>query len=545
MEWTIGSIIQRRYVLNYFDILIIQKWYKKMKRFSDCEFEIYYKKFKDFTLKIDEKWAIYGTGVGAEIVFEILCKENLLRCLYSVIDQDKNLEQIIDFHGFKVVPLRESFKEIDGIIIASMDYHEEIEKRIEKFYRSESRKKPKIINLFAHSTVDEIRQYTRYIESVYNQGTKKDFIPYDSKGVGLAQNDTKVIAWYLPQFHRIDINDKYYGRGFTEWSNVATTIPMFCGHYQPHVPIDLGYYNLNDPDVFPRQIELAKHYGISGFSFYYYWFSGQRIMEKPLYYYHNHPELDMKYCFTWANENWSALWDGGDKDLIFEQHLEADDDKKFVYDLLPFLSDKRYIRINNKALLIIYRPNIWSKKRFKLFADNIRNEAIKCGVGDFYIGLCNARGFDENVSDWGADALIEFPPHQIYDLMPYVRIDGYLNPNFVGRIKDTSDFIKNKLYLMPHNSMTYYRGAMPYWDNTARKAYSGAVVYKDLTPETFCTWLTDIIAESKKIHSEEENIVFVNAWNEWAEGSHLEPDERYGYANLSAVKRAILCNRNK
>lgn len=153
--------------------------------------------------------------------------------------------------------------------------------------------------------------------------------------------------------------------------------------------------------------------------------------------------------------------------------------------------------------------------------------------------ICNARGFDENVEDWGADALVEFPPHGIGRWTPVDRISGYLNPHFVGQIIGTEKFIKEKKYLCEHKSKKYFRGAMPSWDNTPRKAYTGAAIYTGLTPNTFRQWVQDIMIESKKIHTREENIVFVNAWNEWAEGAHLEPDMKYGYANLKAIKNAI------
>ena len=182
--------------------------------------------------------------------------------------------------------------------------------------------------------------------------------------------------------------------------------------------------------------------------------------------------------------------------------------------MIPFLADSRYLRINNRFVLIVYRPNIWEKNRVRRLFDNLRNELIKRGIGEVYIGICNARGFDEDSGEWGADALVEFPPHGIEKWTPDVRINGYLNPNFVGHIRSTEKFINDKLYLYKHNSKNYFRGAMPLWDNTARKAYNGAQIYKDLSPLTFRQWLTDIIGESKRIHSQEENIIFINAWNE-------------------------------
>lgn len=502
--------------------------------------DIYENKLRDFTFLDGEIWAIYGTGIGAEIVFQILRRWKLEKMIEAIIDNDEAVsEQQFYFHNIKVIDLRSACKFINGIIIASMDFHEIVCERVQSFINENYKNKIKIINLFGHNTDDEVREYVNHIESFSNRRDEKLYEDYEPLSIKLQENDTKVIAWYLPQYHRIDINDYFYGRGFTEWTNTSKAIPMFTGHYQPHIPYDVGYYDLNNPEIFLRQIELAKHYGIYGFSFYYYWFSGKRIMEKPLEYFLKHPELDIKYCITWANENWTTLWDGGNHDLIFEQKLRNGDAERFIDDLLPYFADKRYMRINDKLPLIVYRPTLWHKDCTKKLFQSFRDEMQKKRMGELYIMVCNAHGFDENVKDWGADALVEFPPHKIIEWMPVIRINGYLNPHFVGQIRSTEDFIKKKKYLYNHKCGKYFRGAMPSWDNTARKANTGATIYTGLTPNTFQQWMQDIIYESKKIHSREENIVFVNAWNEWAEGAHLEPDMKYGYANLKAVRTAI------
>lgn len=502
-------------------------------------FDIYENKLRDFHFANDEKWAIYGTGNGAEIVFQIFKIWKLDKIIKAIIDNDLVSERETYFHNMKVVNLHSACKCVDGIIIASMDYHEVVYKRVQLFIDKHYKNKIRVINLFGYNTNDEIRNYVNYIQNFTNQKDERLYEDYEKSPIKLKQDDTKVIAWYLPQFHRIDVNDYYYGRGFTEWTNTSKTIPMFTGHYQPHIPYDIGYYDLNNPEVFIRQIELAKHYGVYGFSFHYYWFSGKRIMEKPLEYFLRHSELDIKYCITWANENWTALWDGGNRELIFEQKWQNGDTEKFINDLLPYFSDDRYMRINNKIPLIIYRVNIWEKDFVKKLFQGLKDEIRKRSMDELYIMICNAHGFDENAEDWGADALIEFPPHGIAQWTQEVRINGYLNPNFVGHIKNADKFIKEKKYLYEHRVGKYFRGAMPSWDNTARKASNGATIYTGLTPETFQQWMLDIMIESKKIHSGDEDMVFVNAWNEWAEGAHLEPDLKYGYANLRAIKKAI------
>jgi lipopolysaccharide biosynthesis protein len=511
---------------------------------EDDWIDIYEKKLKDFSIDVEKKWAIYGTGNGAEVVYQILNRWGLKEKIESIIERDDVLAENREFHGIKAETIAEACQKVDGIIIASMDYHELILDRVKTYINENCDKNLEIINLFGHNTNEEIREYVKYIESQKERKDPSLYKEFDESSVTLNDSDTKIIAWYLPQFHRIDVNDKFYGRGFTEWTNTTKALPMYTGHYQPHIPYDLGYYSLNDDEVFVRQIELAKHYGIYGFSFYYYWFSGKRIMEKPLNYFLNHLELNIKFCITWANENWSALWDGSSNNLIYKQELKPEDDFLFMQELLPYLRDSRYITINGKKLIIVYRATVWEKERVKLLFSNMRTEAEKEGVGGLYIMLCNARGFDEDVAEWGADALVEFPPHGIGEYAPPIRVDGYLNPNFVGHIRNTEHFINQKKYLYKHNSNNYYRGAMPSWDNTARKAYNGATIYTGLNPDTFEKWLIDIISESKEIHSKEENYVFVNAWNEWAEGTHLEPDLKYGYANLSAIKNALIKTRD-
>ncbi len=504
--------------------------------------KIYERKLRDFNISASDRIAIYGTGVGADMIFEILEDWGLIDSVVAVVDNDNVASKAISFHGFKVESLDVAYQSTDCIIISAMDHHETVFDRVKSFLKAHAQH-IRIINVFGHNTNDEIREYVEYLEGLKDKKRGTDFVEYDEEGIILNEDDPKIIAWYLPQFHRIDINDKYHGRGFTEWTNTSTAMPMFSGHYQPHVPYDVGYYDLNNMEIMYRQAELAKHYGIYGFSFYYYWFSGKRIMEKPLESFIKHTDLNMNFCITWANENWSTLWDGGNKDLIFEQRLSEGDDIRFINDAMKCFSDTRYIKVGGKYVLLIYNISIWKKDRVRKIFEIFRSEMHKQGMGDLYIMLCNVWGFDEEASEWGADALVEFPPHGIFAFCPPIRIDGYLHPGFNGQIRDTQDLIANRRYMQKHNSNRYYRAAFPYWDNTARKAFTGATVFNNLTPETFERWMTDIIEESKRIHSKEDNIVFVNAWNEWAEGAHLEPDIRYGYANLSAVKKAIKKNR--
>ena len=189
--------------------------------------------------------------------------------------------------------------------------------------------------------------------------------------------------------------------------------------------------------------------------------------------------------------------------------------------------------------MVIYRINVFEKKVAKNLLKSFREIARQAGFPDLYIMVTDAFGFMEDVTEWGADALVEFPPHILTGMLERVKPSGYLNPYFIGDISDATEFINNKKYLYPHNNKNYYRSTLVSWDNTARKARSFARIITGLTPATTKQWLTDIIEESRNIHSESEHIVFVNSWNEWAEGSHLEPDMKYGYAYLQAIKEAL------
>lgn len=393
---------------------------------------------------------------------------------------------------------------------------------------------------YQNSDADKI-EYAEYIEQLAKKQSDK-FVPFNAEDFQLQPNDTKVIAYYLPQFHQMEINNKFHGQGFTEWTNTSRALPLFTGHYQPHIPYDVGYYDLNNIEALQRQIYLAKRYGVYGFCFHYYWFSGEKIMEKPINLLLQHKELEMPFCVSWATENWTSIWDGGDKNVMIEQKLEDGDDEKFMADILPFFKDNRYIKIDGKPILAIYKCKTFPQDKFKIFLNSIRKIAKENGFPDIYVMLSSALGFEDDVEDWGADALVEYRAHALPFSRRY-RPKGYVNPNYKGLIYDVSGKLKQKAYMNPHKSKIYYRAALTSWDNTARKSDSGGLICTGYTPQTFKTWLKDIMIESKKIHSQDKDIIFANSWNEWAEASHLEPDMYYGYAYLQALREALLETR--
>lgn len=356
----------------------------------------------------------------------------------------------------------------------------------------------------------------------------------------LKAKPVRVIAFYLPQFHPIPENDEWWGKGFTEWTNVEPAKPQFVGHYQPHVPIDLGYYDLRDTAVQRRQIELAKLYGIEGFCFYFYWFGGKRLLEKPLENWLNDKSLDLPFCLCWANENWSRRWDGLDKEILIAQNHSPEDDINFIKEVAPYLRDYRYIRIDGKPLLLVYRPSLLPNALET--AKRWRNWCRENGIGEIF--LAYTQSFENaDPAIYGFDAAIEFPPNNSSppDVTPQVTP---IRADFAGKVYDWSIF--------PERSNKYterkykiFRSVCPGWDNTARRKNNGTIFINN-TPQLYEYWLRNAIKDTVNYFDNvDERIIFVNAWNEWAEGAHLEPDAVNGYAYLQATRNALLERSSK
>ena len=387
-----------------------------------------------------------------------------------------------------------------------------------------------------HNSKSEKIKYLEYILN-NNLSPKSEYYKdlSDTK-IDTKNINTKIIAFYLPQFHTFKENEEWHGRGFTEWTNVTKAIPQYTGHHQPQLPIDVGFYDLSTDKVMYRQIELAKQYGISGFCFHYYWFSGKRLMEKPIFNYLNNKELDLPFCLCWANENWSKKWDGGNTDLLMEQKLIEGDDEKFFYDILPFFKDERYIKIDNKPVLIIYRPHIFHINRFEKFVKILRKLTKENGFNDLYLVNAKTFGYCWKPEKYFMDAMVEFPPHNIQ--YKKRKLNCFINKNFVGKIHNLSAYINNKEFIYDADDYRLFKTVFPSWDNTARRGYIEANILS-IEPYEYKKWLSECIKWTKQNNPENEQFVFVNAWNEWAEGAHLEPDQRYGYAYLQATREAL------
>jgi len=344
----------------------------------------------------------------------------------------------------------------------------------------------------------------------------------------------RLIAFYLPQFHPIPENDLWWGRGFTEWTNVVRAKPQFPGHYQPHLPGELGFYDLRLLEVQERQVYLAKLYGIYGFAFYFYWFAGKRLLERPLQQYIEHAQLDLPFCLCWANENWTRRWDGRERELLITQQYGPGDDESFIAYIAKYLRDRRYIKINGRPLLIVYRPDLLPNARRT--AQRWRAWCRDNGIGELY--LAYTQSFEaRNPSSYGFDAAIEFPPNNTSAPIINEHIDS-LNPAFRGTVYDWTVFVtQSRRYRSP--GYTLFRGVNPSWDNEARRRGGGAI-YLGSSPSRYREWLANAIHDTiERFDTTEERIIFINAWNEWAEGAHLEPDQKYGYAYLQATLDAL------
>lgn len=373
------------------------------------------------------------------------------------------------------------------------------------------------------------------------------------------------IAIHLPQFHPFKENDEWWGKGFTEWTNVTKAKPQFQGHYQPHLPADLGFYDLRLEEARLAQEALAKEYGVHGFCYYHYWFNGQRLMHEPVDRKLNNPKEDLPFMLCWANENWSRTWDGKENEMLIQQKYSLEDDRAHILHLLPYFQDERYIRIDGKPVFAVYRsaelPDPAATLRIW------REEAAKVGL-ELYI--CRMDRWNtpngKDILDLGFDAAIDFQP--LSPNLNNFRKKEYQdfrtkmdNRSLIQRINNRSKYEINKLfcpkknektptnhidleryvnYDLNHLSVDYKRFpcVTPGWDNSARRK-EAATVFINSSPELFQKWIAGKKNNFQHFEHEDENLLFINAWNEWAEGNHLEPDQKYGRAYLKALQEGL------
>ncbi|MBG80782.1 MAG: hypothetical protein CMJ39_08770 [Phycisphaerae bacterium] len=341
----------------------------------------------------------------------------------------------------------------------------------------------------------------------------------------------RLISFYLPQFHPIPENDAWWGKGFTEWRNVTRGRPMFEGHDQPRRPADLGYYDLRIEEVQQHQADLAMQYGIHGFCYYHYWFAGTRLLERPLDAVLASGTPTLPFCVCWANENWTRRWDGMESEILIGQQHSPESDRAFITDLLTTLADDRYITVNGKKLLLVYRPTLLHNTRRA--TDTWRDEVLKAGLGELHLAM--VQHGDHDPVAMGFDAAVEFPPHGFQAPDIRNRLEA-VDPEFRGGIYDYGALVDFAIE-RPRPSFPLHRGVMLAWDNTARRG-TNSTVYHGATPADYRRWLEAMMQDATDQGGSDE-VVFINAWNEWAEGTYLEPDERHGHAWLEATREAL------
>jgi len=344
----------------------------------------------------------------------------------------------------------------------------------------------------------------------------------------------RTIAFYLPQFHSFAENDKWWGKGFNEWRNVARGTPRFRGHYQPRIPRDLGFYDLSNLDTIRSQSDLAKHNGIDAFCFYYYWFNGKRLMEKPLDLLVE-SDIDQDFCIMWANENWTRTWDGLENDVLIKQDYLDQDEDAFIADTGRYMADSRYVRMAGQPLFILYRPGLLPDAKTTIDRWRAKWTAL-LGETPFVMMV---QGFDEeDPRVFGLDGAVEFPPHKVCAGLKNINDRcQILDSSFKGLVRDYADVVDKSLDESTPE-FPLIKTVSPHWDNDARRERKGMVMHGS-TPALYEKWLNGAIDFAVENPVNQESVVFVNAWNEWAEGAYLEPDVHYGHAYLNATKRAV------
>ena len=362
-------------------------------------------------------------------------------------------------------------------------------------------------------------------------------------------NEIESIAFYLPQFHPINVNDKKWGKGFTEWTNVAQAKPLYKGHIQPLLPSDLGFYDLRVPEVRIEQARLAEEAGIKAFCYWHYWFgNGRRVLERPFNEVLESGQPDFPFCLAWANGSWTGKWKGLGKQILIEQtYPGVEDYEQHFISLIPAFSDNRYYKVRGKNLFVIYGTHDLPDS--SLFIETWRTLALKNNLPDFYfVGVKDAPLTNMEIYDgWikNQPTIIGSLSHPglfekaIYkfttlDLMKLIRYGTVRGP----RIYPYKLYVKYS-YNLPLSDKEY-PNVLPNWDNTPRIAGNGMVLHGS-TPDLYGVLLEKAITLVEK---KENKLIFIKAWNEWAEGNMLEPSIQFGDQYLGITKSVLLKYNN-
>lgn len=386
-----------------------------------------------------------------------------------------------------------------------------------------------IVSLEAGLTVEEV---TSACEAAYESGFGARFrleAPRTPRA--------RVFPFYLPQFHPIPENDRWWSKGFTEWTNVSAARPIYRGHHQPKVPRDMGFYDLRTPGIAAQQEEMARANALEGFMYYYYWFAGRRLLERPIEAMLA-SERVTPFAIMWANENWTRRWDGQSQDVLIGQNYDAVPAAQFIEDILPFLLDPRYVRVNGKCLLSVYRPGQMAD-----FANVLRQwrETARGHGLDLHVVTVDVPGSMDALSTSaeavGLDGVMGFPPHNCHWF--HINREGLdVDPRFTGHLLGYRELVEEA---ERRTRATLKEGSFPSvmvtFDNTARRQLAGDLWFGS-NPYTFRRWLATCVAAVSH-RRPDDRIVFINAWNEWAEGAVLEPSDRFGSTYLLACRDVL------
>lgn len=383
----------------------------------------------------------------------------------------------------------------------------------------------------------------------------------------MTNRKVRVIAFYLPQFHPIPENDKWWGKGFTEWTNVGKARPLFKGHYQPRVPADLGYYDLRLADVRDAQAELARTAGIEGFCYWHYWFGdGKQLLERPFNEVLITGKPDFPFCLGWANETWTnKSWEEGTRkqklSVLLEQKYSRDDHIKHFYSVLPAFKDKRYITVDGCPLFLVYKPlDIPQVNEFiLLWSDLAKQNGLK---GIHFVGVQQNLNISEDLKKYRSLKIAQLASQKYKEILQLgfsaVNSRGYWRAEFISRnkfslfyrqimlrlfkynmiVKCKQNKINKHLYVPEDKWENVYPSLLPQWDRSPRSGKK-ARIYVKSTPEVFRQQLQQAIALIKE-KNYEHRILFLQSWNEWAEGNYVEPDLKYGHGFLDVLRKEII-----
>lgn len=357
----------------------------------------------------------------------------------------------------------------------------------------------------------------------------------------------KIFSFYLPQYHPIKENDEWWGEGFTEWRNVVKSSPKFRGHYQPHIPAELGFYDLRVPETRVKQAQLAREYGVDGFIYYHYWFSGKRLLNRPLDEVLSTKEPNFPFAVCWANESWSRAWDGLEHQILIKQEYSLQDNEAHARHLLEIFRDQRYIKIGNRPLFLIYRAE--RHPFLEDFVNCLNKMCSENNLGDIFLLAVASDQFNKNNPNLNIiDGVVDFQPNSaefpLGASVSMVKFAKYFLPsklyqyfklNFsFDKVVNYQRLVEEKLLQYKTSEFKYFPCCFTSWDNSARRRTPTIIQNNDA--KNFKKWLQACCEVSSSKHPHHP-IVFVNAWNEWAEGCHLEPDIRNGKRFLHAVRQ--------